>query len=232
MSKRWGWFALILGLLVLVACGGGKEPQSKIITLEVGKGQDLVKIVFDTSRAKLAKENGALVLTNAIVDFVIPFRGKKTTMTQSWVSGEVVVNRMELIPGPDDKSVVVIIRYTSKGTGGGQGNLGVSLVVGLGLDKQIVEDTDPLEFALPGNGKLAPSGDKLRVLSKYVKADLALASAQSKAYTMLAGAKKNDSYFVGFAVWDPTSEKSKTGAYFEFKSNTGATAWVMTGTDK
>lgn len=204
-----------------------KKPESRLVKLVVGEGSKQMSVSFDIGKAKPAGEKGQFALTGAIVDFSIPFNKLNTRLQRSKVAGEEVINKIEITDYPHDNQAAFIIRLTTKGTGGGMGNIGVSLVLAFNLDKDILSDEDASPIKIPCKGKLVSSKGRLKNTGEYVLSDLTRVGAKSGIYTQLVGVGDSDTSFNGFALFDPTNEKSLKDAYFEFASSQSSSTWGL-----
>jgi hypothetical protein len=204
-----------------------RKPESRLVILVVGEGSKQMTVAFDIGKAKPVGEKGRFTLTGAIVDFSVPFNKLNTRLQRKKVAGEEVINKIEITDYPHDSQAALIIRLTTKGTGGGMGNIGISLVLAFNLDKDILSDKDASPIKIPCQGKLVSSKGRLKKTGEYVRGDLTKVGAKSGIYTQLVGVGDSDTSFNGFAVFDPTNEKSLKDAYFEFASSQSSSTWGL-----
>lgn len=111
-------------------CGsitGNKSDFNKIsVSFSMGEGKQKVSFDLDLKNSEVVFETDKIVIKNSISDFTLPFNRSKTPLTRSVVAGDEVMNEVELI-SRNNKSAI-IFRLTTKGEGGGKGEIGVSLI--------------------------------------------------------------------------------------------------------
>jgi hypothetical protein len=224
-------FILVIILFFINDCGyNGREENSfkKIsVKFSVGEGEKRIDFVMDLNKNDIIFEDKKVVLENSISDFTIPFNKIGSTLKRKEVAGEELINKIEIIGDTSINRTSIICRFTTKGTGGGKGKIGISLIAAFYLDKYIFSKTKGDLFQLHSSGKLTSSEGKLNKVNGFIKTDMELAGTKSKSYTMLASIRDSNSFFHGFVIFDPTNPKSLGNAYFEFTSSESSVNWKL-----
>lgn len=216
---------VIVAVMTHAGCGGDPaQPDNRVLKLTI-EGDSPISFTLDLGKGTAAKEGHTLVFSDVITDFTLPFGKLNTDLTAEKLGGDIAVNRVE-ITGRKNQSAVVC-RISKKGTGGGMGNIGGSVVVIFNLDKNILSGGGVIR-QLPASGKLADSDTAFNREADIVREDLAAVGATSKKYTALISNKGNGTLFLGFVVFDPTNPESIGSAYFEFSIFESPYPWTLT----
>jgi len=219
-----------LGAMVCLACGGGGDtvgeaPENRTLVLKLGEGSQAISLTFDTNTLTTAGEEGRYTLIGAIRDFSIPANKLSGPLSREIVGGEEAVNEIDVQAG--DGQTALIFRFTIRGTGGGPGKIGGSLVVAVNLDRDVMRPGKQPGFMAPAQGELTASGGRIDGVGDHVRADLASIDAKSPVYTQMVGAGAADTHFHGFAIFDPTNPDSIGDAYFEYTHSQSTLPWRL-----
>jgi hypothetical protein len=224
MQKNFSIFMIIISLTLIFSFSMISLAKNRHMTLNVGEGNEQISFTFDTSSLKSAKEKGRYTISSAIQDFTIPANQLDQPLTRSNIGGDEMINEIQIINNKGQTTM--FFRLSTKGTGGGDGNIGGSVVVAVNLDKELLKGKKG-SFISSAEGKLTSSEGKISNVIDYVVSDLETTSAKSETYTMLAGAGDSDTLFYGFALFDPTNPDSLENAYFEFSSSQSTLDWLL-----
>ncbi len=219
---------VLTGFVVLLPCVvlAGPASGQRLVEFSYGEGDQQVRITFDTSRAPAQGSGGILRFENAIVDFTLPFKGTGGGLTRSTAGGREAINVVEVRDTPRDGRATILFRFTSEGSGKGPGQVGVSLVAGFCLKGDVFASLTRSALRVPRRGELVASGAECRAILNHVEADLQAVGADSRPYVLtFAPSDSPCAFFHGFAVFDPTSAKSKQDAYFEAQTSEGGGSW-------
>ncbi len=208
------------------------KNDNRIVELNIGEGDNKISISFALSNTLGLKENPIkvkekLTLNNSIVDFEFPSNKLKSNIRQTIAGGKQVINEIEISSVPNKNQTIFLVRYTTKGTGGGTGNIGISLVAAFSLDNNILSLSENLLLKIPCQGNLVHPNGKLKKIEKHITEDLKKVGAKSKSYTGSIWFSEKCSYLYGFAIFDPTNPESKNDAYFEFSSLEDTAIWSL-----
>lgn len=231
--------ALVLFWVVVMISIGGLSSGSVLadaahggkLSFSTGEGDERISIVMDLAGGTQTRTGNIVRVKNAIADFELPTNQLGSKLEKSITGGDELVNEIEFIGSPDFNQTTLICRFTSRGVGGGAGNVGVSLLVAFSVDKKLVGADSKLDLTPPISGKLISSKGTLKDIRDYIVKDMATAGAVSKAYTGSIFVSVDCSVFRGFAVYDPTNQESLNDAYFELISSEGDMEWNLSVSD-